>query len=72
MVIFLNQNFIQSKVFTIHLVTKLSESVHQHVAYVTEHDEACSWILPAASRGHAGSDVGYAGFQLTRLRGLLR
>jgi GTP cyclohydrolase FolE2 len=42
-------NFIKSKVFTIHLVTKNFESVHQHVAYITEHDEACSQTLPAAS-----------------------
>jgi flavin reductase (DIM6/NTAB) family NADH-FMN oxidoreductase RutF len=33
-------NFIQSKVFTIHLVIKNFESVDQHVAYITEHDEA--------------------------------
>jgi hypothetical protein len=31
-------NFIQSKVFTVHLVTKKFESVHQHVAYITDHD----------------------------------
>jgi hypothetical protein len=33
-------NFIQSKVFTIHLVIKTSEREHQHVVYITEHDEA--------------------------------
>jgi hypothetical protein len=36
-------NFIQSKVFTILLVIKNFENVHQHVAYTTEHDEA--WFL---------------------------
>jgi GTP cyclohydrolase FolE2 len=36
-------NFIQSKVFTVHLVVNNLESVHQHVAYITDHDEA--WVL---------------------------
>jgi hypothetical protein len=36
-------NFIQSKVFTIHLVIKMFQSAHQHVACITEHDEA--WVL---------------------------
>jgi GTP cyclohydrolase FolE2 len=36
-------NFIQSKVFTIHLAIKNLESVHQHVAYITEQDKA--WVL---------------------------
>jgi hypothetical protein len=41
MVVHLNENFIQCEVFTVHLVTEASESVHQHVAYITEHNEAC-------------------------------
>jgi hypothetical protein len=35
--------------FTLHLVTKSSAGVHQHVAYVTAHREACSQTLHAAS-----------------------
>lgn len=38
-VIFLNENFIQSEMFTIYLVTKGSESLCQHVANITELDK---------------------------------
>jgi hypothetical protein len=47
--IVLNENpnnvndFIQSKVFTVHLFITNFGSVHQHVANITEHDEA--WVL---------------------------
>jgi hypothetical protein len=33
-------NFIQSKMFSIHLVIQNFESVYQHVPYIAEHDEA--------------------------------
>lgn len=40
--VFLNKNFIQSCMLAIYLYTKCSESVHQHVAGIPEHDKACS------------------------------
>jgi hypothetical protein len=46
----LNEKFIQSEVFTIHLVAKSSEIAHQPVAYITEHNEKCPQSLPAAPR----------------------
>jgi hypothetical protein len=39
---FLCKNFIQSKVFILHLVTKHFESIHQHVTYIMKHEETCS------------------------------
>jgi hypothetical protein len=37
---FLNDNFIRSKVLTIDLFPKKILIAHQHVAYITEHNEA--------------------------------
>jgi hypothetical protein len=41
-VMFKKANFIQSRAFITRLVTERFESVHQHVAYITEQDEAFS------------------------------
>jgi hypothetical protein len=48
--LFLNASFIQGEVFTVHLVTTIMKSVHRHVAYTRQHEEACSHTLPAAPR----------------------
>jgi hypothetical protein len=43
----LKEKFIQSNAFTVHVVTQSAESVHQQVAYVTEHNAVCPQRLPA-------------------------